>query len=71
MEEAPVGDHWPTGAAENAVKTAQGKLRVLKNEWHYAPGQAERSEAKAKRSRTPRGLTMDLPGALQQTLSGP
>ncbi len=30
MEEAPVGDHQANGAAENAVKNAQGQLRVLK-----------------------------------------
>jgi hypothetical protein len=31
MDEPPVGDHHANGVAENAVKNAQGLLRVLKN----------------------------------------
>ncbi len=31
MEEVPVGDHQADGLAENAVKNAQGQLRVIKD----------------------------------------
>ncbi len=31
MEEAPVGDRQANGVAENAVRNAQGQLRVLRN----------------------------------------
>ncbi len=31
MEEAPVGDHEANGIAQQAVKSAQGRFRVLKD----------------------------------------
>ena len=30
-DEVPVGDHQANGLAENAVKSAQGQLRVMKD----------------------------------------